>query len=150
MYYYIIIIIIIICISHITTFRIFCSVCPFSGAFAKLWKACQLRHVSFVHMEQLGLPLDGFSWNLTFDWAFFENLIRITGNLHEMYVHLWYYVAEFYLEWEIFQIKVVKKSEQSYVNFFSKIVPFMSEWKKYGRTGQTTDDYIIRRRRFMS
>jgi hypothetical protein len=63
-------------------------------------------------------------------WAFFENLMRITGNLHEMYVHLWYYVAEFYLEWEIFQIKVVKKSEQSYVNFFfSKIVPFMSELK---------------------
>jgi hypothetical protein len=33
-------------------------------------------------------------------------------------------------------------------NVFPKIVPFMTYVEKYGRTGQATDDNIIRRIRF--
>ena len=52
-------------------------------------------------------------------WAFFGNLSRksnfyynpkrITCTLHEDFSHLWQYLAKFFLEWEMFQIKVVEK-----------------------------------------
>jgi hypothetical protein len=43
------------------------------------------------------------------------------------YVHLWYYVAGFLLNWEMFQAKVVQKIKPHFMfnNFFPKIVPFM-------------------------
>jgi hypothetical protein len=45
-----------------------------------------------------------------------------------IYVHLWKYIADFLLEWEMFQIKVVEKIKTHIlcsVTFFPKIVPFM-------------------------
>jgi hypothetical protein len=44
------------------------------------------------------------------------------------YVHLWHTLVQFYLEWEMFQAKVVQKMKKTYFKFnafFSKIVPFM-------------------------
>jgi hypothetical protein len=44
-------------------------------------------------------------------------------------IHFWSYLAKFFLEWKIFQIKVVEKIEAhilfSVTFFFSKIVQFM-------------------------
>jgi hypothetical protein len=43
------------------------------------------------------------------------------------FVHLWQYVAEFFLEWEMFQTKVVAKIKTQFIfnNLFPKIVPFI-------------------------
>jgi hypothetical protein len=43
-------------------------------------------------------------------------------------VYLWQYLAEFFLEWEIFQAKNVEKLKThilSSVTFSSKLLPFM-------------------------
>jgi hypothetical protein len=45
------------------------------------------------------------------------------------YVHLWQYLAEFFLEWEMFQTKFVEKIKTHIlhsITFSPKIVPFMS------------------------
>jgi hypothetical protein len=67
------------------------------------------------------------------------------------YVHLWY-LTELFLEWEMFETKVVKEIKTH--NLCSII--FLSEnpafqelmWKKYGRARQATDDNTIWRMRF--
>jgi hypothetical protein len=43
------------------------------------------------------------------------------------YVHLWQYVFEFFLEYEMFQTKVAEKIKTHFVfnNFLTKVVPFM-------------------------
>jgi hypothetical protein len=45
------------------------------------------------------------------------------------YVHLWWYVAEFFLEWEMFQTQVVEKKNTHFMfnNILPKIVQMM--WK---------------------
>jgi hypothetical protein len=60
------------------------------------------------------------------------------------YVHLWY-VAEFFLEWGMFQTEVVEKINTHYMpsNFFVKIVQLWDKVEKYGRARQATDDNII-------
>jgi len=48
-----------------------------------------------------------------------------------------------FLEWEMFQTKVVEKIKTRIlcsVTFFPKIVPFMGKGINYSRAGQTTDD----------
>jgi hypothetical protein len=83
------------------------------------------------------LPLDGFSWKLTFDdfskiclarSTFIkigqeQRVLCITNN-----THVWSHLAQFFLDWEIFQKKVVEKIKTRFMFnnfFFSKIVPFM-------------------------
>ena len=69
--------------------------------------------------------------------VFFENLFRkskFCSNLQEKrvlymkaYVHLWY-LAEFFLEWEMFNINVVQKIKThnlSTVTFFPNVMAFM-------------------------
>ena len=53
------------------------------------------------------------------------------------YVHLWY-LAEYFLEWEIFQTKVVEKIETRtmYNNFFWKLYNLWDNVEKYGRARQ--------------
>ena len=41
----------------------------------------------------------------------------------KMFSHLWQYLADFFLEWEMFYTKVVEKTKKSYFvfsNFFQK------------------------------
>jgi hypothetical protein len=67
------------------------------------------------------------------------------------YVHLWQYLAELFLEWEMFQKNFAEKIKTRILcsNFFSlKIAPFM--WQcgnKCGRTGEAADENIILRMR---
>jgi hypothetical protein len=47
-------------------------------------------------------------------------------------IHFWLYLAEFFLEWEMFQIKVVDKIKTHIlysITLFSKIVLSMTMWK---------------------
>ena len=50
-----------------------------------------------------------FSKNLSRKFKFDWNLTKLTGTLHEDDVHLWQYLAQFFLEWEMLQTKVVQK-----------------------------------------
>jgi hypothetical protein len=65
------------------------------------------------------------------------------------YVHLWY-LAEFFLEWEIFQTKAVEKIKTilRLITFFRKSCRLWDNVEKYGRARQATGDNIIRRMRF--
>jgi len=56
-------------------------------------------------------------------------------------VHLWRYLSEFILEWDILQTKVVEKiTTPIFCSItFLKIVPFMT----CGKAPQATDDNII-------
>jgi hypothetical protein len=67
------------------------------------------------------------------------------------YVHLWY-LTQLFLEWEIFQIKVVEKIKTHILcskTFYSRNrAVYEIMWKKYGTARQATDDNIIRRMRF--
>jgi hypothetical protein len=66
------------------------------------------------------------------------------------YVHFWNYLAQFFLEWEMFQTKVAEKNKTlfyvQYLFFFSENrAVYEIMWKEYGTAGQSTDDNIIRR-----
>ena len=66
------------------------------------------------------------------------------------YAPLWQYLADFFLEWEMFQTKVVEKkhtlcSMTSF--FFRKSCRLWDTVEKYGTTRRSTHDNIIRRMR---
>ena len=100
------------------------SVCPlwFLSVFAKLRKATELQLTSLCPSVRphgtTRLPLDGFLWNLIFRF-FPPNICRENSSfikirreylvLYMTFPHLWQYLADFFLEWEIFKIKVVEK-----------------------------------------
>jgi hypothetical protein len=59
--------------------------------------------------------------------------------------HLWQYLAKFFVEWEMFQARFVKKTK---AHIFPKIVPIMGRCGSYSRARQATGDKKIRRMRF--
>jgi hypothetical protein len=63
-----------------------------------------------------------------------------------IYVHLWY-LAELFLEWEMFQMKVAEKIKTHilYSTAFSrKSCNLWDNVEKYGTDGQATDDNMAR------
>ena len=68
-----------------------------------------------------------------------------------LYIHLWY-LAEFFLEWEMFRSKVVgsiKTHFLSSITFFPrKSCRLWDHVEKYGRARQAADDDITRHMRF--
>jgi len=64
-------------------------------------------------------------------WAFFENVEKIKVSLkpdkNNGSFTRRHHIAEFFLEWEAFQTKVVEKIKKHFmfINFFPKIVSFM-------------------------
>jgi hypothetical protein len=67
------------------------------------------------------------------------------------YVHLWQYLTEFFLEWEMFQTKVVEKTKTHIlcsITFFRKSCRLWDNVEKCGTARQATDDNITRRMRF--
>jgi len=117
-------------------------------------------------------PLDGFSWNLVFDsvptarifmkfgiWVFWENLSRRIQILSKSgknnryftwspiyifyHIHFLSYLAHFFLEWEMFQIKVVEKIKTHIlcsVTFLQKSCRLWDKVEKYNGVGQNTDN----------
>jgi len=82
--------------------------------------ACLSVSVSVGPHRTTRLPMDGFSWNLIFEYLSkicrgnprFIKIWQRQRILHtSTYVHLWYYLAEFFLEWAISQKEVVEKTE---------------------------------------
>jgi hypothetical protein len=105
------------------------------------------------------LTLNGFSWNLIFEH--FSKIFRESSR----FIKVWYeqrvlymkthkyilsYLAQFFLRWEMFQTKLVKKIKTHIlcsVTFSRKFCRLWDNVEKYGRAGQATDDNIIRRMR---
>jgi hypothetical protein len=104
------------------------------------------------------LSLDVFSWNLmVFDY--FSEICRKSQSFIEIWqehrvlymetkVHVQKYCAEFCLEWEIFQTKVVEKNHNIFYiqwRFFRRFQLLWDNVEKYGRYRQATGDNIARR-----
>ena len=55
------------------------------------------------------------------------------------------YLAEYFLEWEIFRTKVVEKIETHFMynNFFWKLYHLWCNVEKYGWAGRATDHSMI-------
>jgi hypothetical protein len=73
------------------------------------------------------------------------------GILHENLCKFVRYWAEFFLEREVFQIKVVEKIKTQFlcsITIFRKSCSYWDDVEKCCRTRQATDDNIIRRMRF--
>ena len=65
--------------------------------------------------------------------------------------HFSSYLAEFFLEWEMFQIEVVEKIKThilSSVTIFQKSCHLWDNVEKYGTAKQATDDNIIQNMHF--
>jgi len=105
------------------------------------------------------LPPDGFSWNLIFDY-FSKSAEKIRGTLkfdENNNYHSWRrrciyeYCAEFFLEWEMFQTKVVGKITTFFlcsVTCLSKLCHLWDDVEKYCRAGRPTDKNITQRMLF--
>jgi hypothetical protein len=67
------------------------------------------------------------------------------------YIHLWKYLAQFFLEQEIFQKKLCRENQNTHFmfnNFFSRMSCHLSDnVEKYDTARQATDDNIIRNMR---
>jgi len=60
-------------------------------------------------------------------------------NIH---VHLWSYLAQFFLEWEMFQTKVAEKINTNFYvqgRLFKIRAVYEIMWKQFCRAGQATD-----------
>jgi hypothetical protein len=59
-------------------------------------------------------------------------------------VHLWSFLSQFFLEWEMFQLKLLEKINTQFLfNFFRRSCHLWDTMVKYGTAGQATDDNII-------
>jgi hypothetical protein len=141
----------------------------FLGAFAKLRKAnmtfvmsvCWSVRPSVCPHKITRLALNWFSWNLISE--VFSNICRGTSNLikiwyewwvpyMKIFVYLWQYLTEFFLEWQMFQTEVVEKTKKKIYGQYippPNIVPFMRWCEIYRRAREATDDDIMRRMRFV-
>jgi len=107
---------------------LYVSTFPFLGLFTKSQKAT-ISFVMSLHLSSRShgttqIPPNGFSCNLIFEYflkicrekcKFNWHLTRITGTLLKTNIHLWSYthLTQFFLEWEMFQTKVVEKSKHT-------------------------------------
>jgi len=62
-------------------------------------------------------------------------------------IHFWSYVAEFFLEWEMSEIKFIGKITLNSVILFRKSCRLWDKVEKCGRAGQATDGNKIQRMR---
>ena len=107
-----------------------------------------LHHIYPLGMIQL--PLGVFSWNLFFWKICWENerfKTRITVLYMKTNIHFLSYLAQFFLEWEMFQKKFVKKIKTHFI--CSKFSPKTScHWwynvENYSTAEQVTDNSMDR------
>jgi hypothetical protein len=100
-------------------------------------------------------PGDGCSWNVIFDYfskicrenaSFFKIWQELRVLYVKTYVHIWY-LAEFRLEWETFQTKVVEKIKTHNFFFFRKYCCLLYSVGRCYIAGEATDDNILGRRK---
>jgi len=76
---------------------------------------------------------------------------QIIRSSMKIYVHLQKELAEFFLEWEVFQTKRVENNKTHFlcsIKFSRKSCRLRDNVEKYGTTRQTTDENIIRSKLF--
>jgi len=126
-----------------------------------VFRRARIRFVTSVRPHgATWFPLDGFSWNLILEYIskicrensrFIKTVPRITCTYMETYVHVWQYLAEFFLEWDVL-VKSYRENQNTrfiFSNlFFRKSCHLWDNEEKYGRVIQATDGNIIRRMRF--
>ena len=106
-----------------------------------------VRSSVFLFVGTTELTKDGFSWNFTFEYFseisqkfnLYSNLTRIKGMFIRTNVHLWEYLADFFLEWEMFQTEVVgwfKIQILCLITFFRKSCPSWNNVEKYNKVIQ--------------
>ena len=63
-------------------------------------------------------------------------------------VHLWSYLAQFCLDWEMLQIKCVEKIKTRFMlnNVFRQLCREWDNAENYGRAGQATEDNMAHSR----
>ena len=95
-------------------------------------------------------------WHLRIFWKSIEkkiklhyNLTRMTGTLHDdpcKFKFKLKFFGQFFLEWEIFQTKVVDKIKAHILGsiLFFKVMPLWDNAEKYGTARQATDGNIAR------
>jgi hypothetical protein len=132
----------------------------FLGIFEKLRKAtinfvmsvCMPVCLSVSPPGTTRLPLKGFSWNLVFEY--FYKICRENSSFVKIwqeqwilcvkiYVHLWYCLAGFFREWELFQANLQRKPQNTVLcstTSFRKSCCLWDKVEKYYRTEEATDD----------
>jgi len=106
-----------------------------------------------IHMEQSQLPLDGFSWNSVFEYfskTCQEMRVLLNSDNTNCYFTWSLYLFQFFLQWEIFRIKVAEKIKTTHFmlnNVFPKIVNLWDNVEIYGTVGQATGGNITGRMR---
>jgi hypothetical protein len=66
-----------------------------------------------------------------------------------IFLHLWWYLAEFFLEWEIFEMKVLEKTKTDVlcsISFSNKSCRFWDNVENYIGIRETTEKNILRMR----
>jgi hypothetical protein len=131
-----------------------CTVRPF----AELWKVTIKFFTSVcpsLRMEQLGSKYTNFHeiCYLSMFWIFCQKICshytwqEWREPYIKTYVHLWSYLAEFFIEWSMLQTKVVEKIKTHIVCsktlFFFKLCRLRDDVGKYGRVRQAIDDNIM-------
>ena len=98
------------------------------------------------------LCIDGFLWNLIliFRKPVQEIQVSLKSDKNNGYFtrrHFWPYFSQFFLEWKIFQTKVVEKVKRHIfysINFFKgKLCRSWANVEKYWRTIDATDDNMV-------
>ena len=120
----------------------------------KLWEILLVSSSLFVCSHgKTHLPLDGFSRNSMFEnfskmyrenTSFFYDLTRTMGRptLHEDLFTIIWYLAEFFLEWEMFSTKFAEENQRiCFISniFFRKCCLLWENVKNSGEAKHTTD-----------
>jgi hypothetical protein len=101
------------------------------------------------------LPLDGFWWNMIFEFS--SEICPENSSLNKTrqektvlymktFSRIWQYLAKFFLEWEIFQIKVVQKIKTHIlcsIPLFRKSYRLWDNVEKYGGVRGAANDVRI-------
>jgi hypothetical protein len=111
-------------------------------------------HPSICPHATARLLLDGFSWNVIFEYFLkccWENsgFIKIRQEYRVLYMktsrHFLSHLAHCFWEWEMFHTKVVEEIETHFMlsNFFFKLCHLCDNVEKWYREGQVTDDNTL-------
>ena len=87
-----------------------------------------------------------FTWSTPIHSSSSHAAHQYTAAVHMQHTntHFWSYLAQFFLESEIFQTKFAEKIKTHFVfrNFLSKIVSFLDNVDKHGRAKEAKDESI--------
>jgi hypothetical protein len=138
--------------------------CPFLVTFLGALPELRKAIISFVmsvrqpfRLHRTRLSLDWFWWNLIFEFfqktcrrnsAFRYNPSRITCTFMKTFLHLRQHLAAFFLEWEMYQVKVLDKLKTHILcstTFLRKSCRLWDNVEKCGATREEADGNVAAR-----